>query len=306
MTRLFCFGLGYCAEHYVREFGARFERVAGTVRSAEKAERLNRDGFGGRKVDALVFDGQTRSSEVEAALSQSSALLISIAPGPDGDPILRHFSDAIASSPIAGIVYLSTIGVYGDHKGAWIDETAATDPLSARSAERLDAERAWRALAARADKPLAILRLAGIYGPGQNALVNLRRGTAQRIVKPGQVFNRIHVADIAQAIEAACARRANGVFNVSDDEPAPADEVVAFAASLLGVVPPPLVSYAIAEKSMSPMAKSFYGEVKRAKNDTMKRELGVRLRYPTYREGIKALHAQEFVSERGDEEVSLP
>lgn len=292
MTRLFCFGLGYSAEHYIAEFGARFARIAGTVRSAEKAERINREGLGGRAVEALVFDGTASSHEVEAALAQSDALLVSIAPGPDGDCVLRHFSDAIDDSPIASIVYLSTVGVYGDHKGAWIDEHAATDPLSARSRERLLAEQGWQALAQRAKKPLAILRLAGIYGPGQNALENVRRGTAKRIVKQGQVFNRIHVADIAQAIEGAFLRRIHGLFNVSDDEPAPGEEVVAYAAALLGVEPPPVVPYDVAEPSMSPMAKSFYGEVKRVRNDRMKRELGVTLRHPTYREGIGALYAQ--------------
>jgi len=277
---LFCFGLGYSAQHFVAEFGHRFDRVTGTVRTREKAA----------KFDALIFDGASAPDDVVAALMQADALLVSIAPDEHGDPVLTHFTETVAASPINAIVYLSTIGVYGDHDGAWIDEQTPAKPVNARSTERLAAETAWQALGARAKKPVAILRLSGIYGPGQSALTQLANGTAKRIVKPGQVFNRIHVGDIAQAIDAAIAKRADGVFNVTDDEPTPAPEVVAYAAKLLGVTPPPEIPYAQIEASMSPMAKSFYGEVKRVRNAKMKRELGVVLRYPTYREGIKAIH----------------
>jgi len=279
---LFCFGLGYSAQHYLAEFGRRFDRVTGTVRTREKAAALN----------ALIFDGTSAPADVVAALAQTDALLVSIAPDEHGDPVLTHFADAIAASSINSIVYLSTIGVYGDHDGRWIDEATPAKPVNARSTERLAAEEAWQALGARAGKPVAILRLSGIYGPGQSALTQLANGTAKRIVKPGQVFNRIHVGDIAQAIDAAFAKRADGVFNVTDDEPTPAPDVVAYAAELLGGAPPPEIPYAQIEATLSPMAKSFYGEVKRVRNDKMKRELGVHLRYPTYREGIKAIHAQ--------------
>lgn len=289
MAQLFCFGLGYSAEHYVAEFGGRFASIGGTVRTPEKAERLAQSGFGGRPVARFVFTGRTGSDDVAAALADSAALLVSVQPDQHGDPTLRHFADAIAASPVACLVYLSTVGVYGDHQGGWVDETTAPSPVSARSRERLAAEEAWRALADRARKPLSILRLAGIYGPGQSALTNVAQGTAKRIVKPGQVFNRIHVADIARAIEGAIARRADGVFNISDDEPAPGQDVVSFAASLLKIEPPPQVAFKDAAKAMSPMALSFYGEVKRVRNDKMKRELGVTLRYPTYREGIRGL-----------------
>jgi nucleoside-diphosphate-sugar epimerase len=199
------------------------------------------------------------------------------------------FGDALARAPhLASIVYLSTVGVYGDHGGGWVDEDTPPVPLSARSRERLAAEQAWQALGARAAKPVAILRLAGIYGPGQNALVQLANGTAKRIDKPGQVFNRIHVADIAQAIDAAFAHKADGVFNVSDDEPTPSGDPVVLAAALAGATPPPAIAYAEAEAAMSPMARSFYAECKRVRNDKLKRVLGVTLRYPTYREGLQA------------------
>jgi len=285
MPTLFCFGLGYSAQHYVREFGARFDRVVGTVRTPDKAATL-------RDVEALVFDGATASIEVTAAVGKADALLVSIAPDAHGDPALKFFADVIGGSNIGAIVYLSTIGVYGDHQGRWVDEETPPKPINARSTERLATEAAWQALGRRSGKAVAILRLSGIYGPGQSALNQLVNGTAKRIVKPGQVFNRIHVADIAQAIDAAFAKRADGVFNISDDAATSAPEVIAYAAELLGVEPPPEIAYDVAEKTMTPMAKSFYGEVKRVRNAKLKSELGVTLRYPTYREGLKAIHAK--------------
>ncbi len=290
MAHLFCFGLGYSAEHYVAEFGARFDAISGTVRVQEKADHIENSGFGGRKVRAFVFDGENETIAVTRALSSADAILVSIQPDEQGDPVLRCFAEAIARSAARSIVYLSTVGVYGDHQGAWIDESTPPSPVTARSRERIEAEEAWRALADRAGKRLAVLRLAGIYGPGQNALLNVARGTAKRIVKPGQVFNRIHVGDIAQSIDAAFALPADGLFNVADDEPAAGHDVVAYAASLLEAPPPPEIPFEDAARSMSPMARSFYGEVKRVANAKLKRELGVRLRFPTYREGIRALY----------------
>jgi nucleoside-diphosphate-sugar epimerase len=284
MYSLFCFGLGYSAQHYAREFGARFDRIVGTVRTREKAAATT-------GVETLVFDGVTSSVEVTAAAGKADALLVSVAPDEHGDPVLKHFADVIGGCNAASIVYLSTIGVYGDHQGRWVDEDTPPLPINARSSERLAAEAAWQSLGRRSGKAVAILRLSGIYGPGQSALNQLASGTAKRIVKPGQVFNRIHVADIAQAIDAAFAKRADGVFNVSDDEPTAAPDVIAYAAELLGVAPPPEIPYDVAERTMTPMAKSFYGEVKRVRNAKLKSELGVKLRYPTYREGLKAIHA---------------
>jgi hypothetical protein len=291
MATLFCFGLGYSAERYAAEFGSRFDRIAGTVQTREKAAAIAASRFGNHAVEAFVFDGGEPA--MEAALIDADALLVSVPPG-EVDPVLARFSGTVAGAPhLQSIVYLSTIGVYGDHGGAWVDETTPPAPVAERSRERLAAEQAWEALGGRAGKAVAILRLAGIYGPGQNALVQLRRGTARRIDKPGQVFNRIHVADIAQAIDAAFARHASGVFNVTDDEPTPQGDPIAFAAGLLGMTPPPEIPFAEAAQAMSPMGLSFYGESKRVRNDKLKRELGVRLRYPTYREGLRALSTGE-------------
>jgi nucleoside-diphosphate-sugar epimerase len=288
MATLFCFGLGYSAQHYVAEFGGRFDRIAGTVTTREKAAAIAAAGIGGHRVEAFVFAGEP-SPQVTAALMDAAALLVSVPPD-DTDPVLAQCADTIAGAPqLQSIVYLSTIGVYGDHGGAWIDETTPTAPVSERSKQRLTAEQAWTALGAHAGKSVAILRLAGIYGVGQNALVQMARGTAKRIDKPGQVFNRIHVADIAQAIDACFERRADGIFNVADDEPTTQGVPVAFAADLLGVAPPTEIPFADAAKEMSPMARSFYGESKRVRNDKLKHALGVQLRYPNYRDGLRAL-----------------
>ena len=289
MASLFCFGLGYSAMHYIAHYGARFLRVAGTVRTSEKAVTL---AASTNLAQVLVFDGTDATAGIESELRGAQALLVSVPPREDGDPVLRHFADSIAAAPNLGaIVYLSTIGVYGDHKGDWVDETTPTTPISDRSHERLAAEQAWIALGSRAEKAVAILRLSGIYGPGQNALLQVRRGTARRIVKPGQYFNRIHVADIAQAIDAAIAKSANGIFNVTDNLPTAQAAPITLAAELLKVPPPAELAFADAAKSMSPMALSFYGESKRVRNDRLVDELGVTLRYPTYREGLRALFA---------------
>ena len=288
---LFCFGLGYSAQHYIAEFGGRFARIAGTVTTREKAAAIAASGIGGHRVEAFVFDGEP-SPQVTAALMDATTLLVSAPPGDNGDPVLAHCAETIAGAPqLQSIVYLSTIGVYGDHGGAWVDEDTPPKPASARSVARLSAEQAWQALDAHAAKPVAILRLSGIYGPGQNALENLQRGTAKRIDKTGQFFNRIHVADIAQAIDAAFEGCARGVFNVTDDEPTPQGLPIVFAADLLGITPPPELPFARAAETMSAMALSFYGESKRVKNAKLKFELGVRLRYPTYREGLRELAA---------------
>jgi nucleoside-diphosphate-sugar epimerase len=207
-----------------------------------------------------------------------------------GDPVLSAFGEALTDAAALGaVVYLSTVGVYGDHAGAWVDEQTPPRPQAARSRERLAAEQAWQDFGVRTGVPVAILRLAGIYGPDRNALVQVARGDARRIVKPGQVFNRIHVDDIAQAIDAALTQRASGIFNVADDEPCPPGEPLAFAAQLLGRAPPPEVPFAEAAATMSPLALSFWQDCRRVRNDKLKRVLGVNLRYPTYREGLRAL-----------------
>jgi len=290
MSTLLCFGLGYSAEHFVGMFGGRFERIIGTVRDAERAAVLNTR-FAGR-LRALVFDGKTATPDMKSAIGKADAALISIPQSETGDPVLAAFGDAFAqATQLRSIVYLSTVGVYGDRDGAWVDEDTPPRPDSKRGHDRRAAEDAWQKLGQRLGSPVAVLRLAGIYGPGRNALLQIARGEARRVVKHGQVFNRIHVADIAQAIDAAFARRASGIFNVADDEPSPPGDVITFAAQLMGHDPPPEIPFEQAAPSMSPMALSFWQECRRVKNDKLKRELGVRLLYPTYREGLRALFA---------------
>ena len=288
MSTLLCFGLGYCAEHYVASYGDGFARIVGTVRGAERAALLNARLAG--RLKALMFDGKSPTPELQHAVGDADVALISIPQDESGDPVLRVFGDAFAHTQrLRSIVYLSTIGVYGDRSGEWVDEDTPATPHSARSRGRLSAEQVWHDLGRRRGIPVAILRLAGIYGPERNALTQIARGDARRIAKPGQVFNRIHVDDIAQAIDTAFARKASGIFNVADDEPSPAGDPLVFAAQLLGVPPPPEIPYEEAAPSMSPLAKSFWQECRRVKNDKLKRELGVSLRYPTYREGLRAL-----------------
>jgi nucleoside-diphosphate-sugar epimerase len=292
MRTLICFGFGYCAEHFVAEFGDKFDRVVGTVRSAERAAVLN--AYGDEKLQALVFDGTHLTSELKSAMVAADYVLVSIPPSDDGDPVLGACTEALASARrLNAIVYLSTVGVYGDHGGGWVDEAMPPNPDSARSCKRLAAEQAWDDFGTSHRIEVAILRLAGIYGPGQNALVQIARGRARRIVKPGQFFNRIHVADIAQAINSAFVCGSCGIFNVADDEPSPPGDPILFAAQLLGVPPPPEIPFAEAASTMSPMALSFWQECRRVNNDRLKHELGVALRYPTYREGLRALFEEE-------------
>lgn len=288
MSTLLCFGLGYTAEHFIAAFGDGFDRILGTVRGAERAAALNERHAG--RVKAFVFDGHVAAADVSRAIGEADVALVSIPQTETGDPVLAAFGDALARAQrLRTIVYLSTIGVYGDCAGAWVDESISPRPDLARGRHRLAAESRWQNLGRRSGAAVAVLRLAGIYGPGRNALEQIARGAARRIVKPGQVFNRIHVDDIARAIDAAFARKAGGIFNVADDEPsAPADPIV-YAAKLLGREPPPEIAFEAAAPSMSPLALSFWQECRRVKNDELKRELGVTLKYPTFREGLRAL-----------------
>ncbi|TAK48569.1 MAG: NAD-dependent epimerase/dehydratase family protein [Xanthobacteraceae bacterium] len=300
MTRLVVLGLGYTARYYVAHGAKRWDTIAATVRDGASAAALTGEGLGGRGVEVMPFDGAGASERLRAAIRDATALLVSIPPAGSDDPVLRVLGDTLAEARrLRCVVYLSTVGVYGDRDGAWVDETATPQPASARSRARAEAERAWLAYGARQNVPVALLRLAGIYGPGRSALDSLAEGTAKRIVKPGQVFNRIHVADIAQAIDAAFARAASGPFNLCDDEPAPPQDVVAYAARLMGMTPPPEVTFEAARATLPPMALSFYGENKRVGNARLKRELGVTLRYPSYREGLAALAADRTVSRAG-------
>ncbi len=292
MTTLVCIGLGYCARHYLGEFGARFERVLGTTRSAERAAVLGQERLGGRVPEMVLFEDSLQPRGLKAAISEADALLVSAAPTEGRDPVLALLGGEIALAPrLKSVVYLSTLGVYGDSGGTWVDETARTIPAFARRGRmRIDAELEWQALGARRNLPIAILRLGGIYGPRRNAMVRLLHGTAHRIDKPGHVSNRVHVYDLAQAIDAAFGRGAEGIFNVVDDEPASPSDQVAFAAQLIGVDPPPEIPYEESRGLVSPMTLSFYDGCIRARNGKLKAVLGVNLRYPTYRDGLRALH----------------
>jgi nucleoside-diphosphate-sugar epimerase len=283
-TTLFVFGLGNSAGAFARQMLAKGATVAGTVRTPEKAEALRAEG-----IAAHVFDGTAPAPDVALALFTATHLVLSIPPGEDGDPALRlHGEDIRGATRLQWIGYLSTIGVYGDYAGAWVSERTTPHPRPGRSQHRLAAETSWRLFAERrAAPPLAILRLAGIYGPGSNALKNLAEGKARRIVKQGQVFNRIHVDDIVAALEVMLEKKTDGIVNVCDDEPAPPQDVVEFAAKLMAVPVPPAVDFESAD--LSPMARSFYSDNKRVLNRRLREELGVALHYPTYREGLSAL-----------------
>jgi nucleoside-diphosphate-sugar epimerase len=284
VSRLFCFGLGYSAEVLSRRLRGKGWEIAGTARDPTNIERLRQEGF-----QIASFSGEPGKEGVAELLAGTTHLLLSIPPADGGDPVLKHYRDKIASlSTLAWIGYLSTVGVYGDHGGALVDETARLAPSNERTKARMVAESAWRAVGEETGVPVQIFRLAGIYGPGRSALDKLRDGSARRVVKPGQVFNRIHVEDIASVLEASIARpHAGAIYNVADDEPAAPDEVIAYAAKLMGVEPPPAVPFEEAE--LSPMARSFYGDSRRISNARIKSELGVTLAYPTYRDGLKAL-----------------
>ncbi len=290
--RLFCFGLGYSALALAEVLRAEGWPVAGTCRAVDKAAVLARHG-----ITAHLFDGSAPLRDATAALAGTTHLLISVPPDTRGDPALGwHAADIaalMAAVPrLAWLGYLSTTGVYGDRAGGWVDETSERRPTGGRGRRRVAAEDGWLALWRDHGVPVHLFRLAGIYGPGRSALLTVRAGKAQRIDKPGQVFSRIHVADIAAALRASIARpRPGAAYNLCDDNPAPPEEVIRYACELLGVAPPPLVPFAKAE--LSPMARSFYDDNKRVRNDLIKSELGVRLRYPDYRAGLQALLRQD-------------
>jgi nucleoside-diphosphate-sugar epimerase len=282
--RLFCFGFGYSAEALARCSSARLAALAGTRTSVgEDAPPLG--------ASLAAFRGDAASAEVRRLLAGATQVLVSVPPDVEGDPVLRHFRDDLAALPdLAWVGYLSTVGVYGDWQGQWVDETTPTRPRSERTLRRAQAEKAWLAFGRETGRRVEIFRLSGIYGPGRSVIDNLRAGTARRIVRPGQVFNRIHVEDIARVLAAAVDKpTGHSIYNVSDDEPAPPQDVVAYAAELLGLPVPPEVDFDHA--GLTGMAASFWGESKRVSNARIKASLGVELLYPTYREGLRALAA---------------
>ncbi|MDP2334046.1 MAG: SDR family oxidoreductase [Reyranella sp.] len=281
--RLFIFGLGYSGLEIARLAKARGWEVAGTCTGAEKAARLKADG-----IETHLFDGTTPLPT--AALAGASHVVCTIAPGTTGDPVLRTCGPRLKQARWLG--YLSTTGVYGDRGGDWVDEDTPPNPGQPRSVERLAAERGWQAMALEAGARLDIFRLPGIYGPGRSTIDQVMAGTARRIDKPGQFFSRIHVADITGAVLAAMTKPyPGGIYNVADDLPAPNSDVVGFAFELLGRPVPPAIAWDDVAPTMSAMARSFYAENRRVRNDRLKRDLGVVLRYPTYREGLRAIAA---------------
>lgn len=287
--RLFCFGLGYSAGVLAKRLAAEGWSIAGTCRDPAHARPLLAEG-----IDAVVFDGDTPPVEPEIILSGATHLLISAPPDEDGDPVLRHFGKAIqARQDLSWIGYLSTTGVYGNTDGRMVDEAAPIGPNVARSSRRALAERDWLSMHQDHGLPIHIFRLAGIYGPGRNALEQLRRGKARRIDKPGHKFSRIHVADIANVLIASIAQPNPGaIYNVCDNEAIEASRVTEFAADLLGVEPPPLLSFAQAAKTMSPMGLSFWKDNRLVDNTRIRSELGVVLDYPDYRTGLTALFSE--------------
>ena len=285
-SRLFCFGLGYSALRLARALKRDGWAVAGTCREAGARDRLAGDG-----IEAHLFD---RVRPLDAAvLAGATHLLSSVPPDGAGDPVLDvHGSDIAGLATLRWAGYLSTTGVYGTRDGGWVDEDAERRPTGERQRRRVAAEDGWLALHRDRGVPVHLFRLAGIYGPGRSALDQLRAGTARRIVRPGQAFSRIHVDDIVAVLRASMARpRPGTAYNVCDDAPAPSSEVVGFAATLLGIAPPPEIAFEAAE--LGPMARSFYADNKRVRNGRIKTGLGVRLRYPSYREGLAAILAEE-------------
>ncbi|EJZ22122.1 SDR family oxidoreductase [Rhizobium sp. Pop5] len=269
------FGCGFSGTAIAKAFAGGGVRVSGTTRSAEKMEALSRDG-----IEAFLFDGETLEDRLRESLAGVTHLVQSIAPG-KADPLLRLLGedDAGLLPRLEWIGYLSTVGVYGDHKGAWINEETPCVPVSGRSKERLEAEEGWLAMGERRGVPAAILRLSGIYGPGRNAFCNLEKGTARRLIKKDQVFNRIRVEDIGSAARFLSDHRLGGIYNVTDDRPGPPQDVIVEAARLMGVEPPPEQAFETAD--LSPMARSFYGENKRVSNAKLK-AAGFEFSFPDY------------------------
>ena len=292
--KVLIFGCGFSGKAIAERLSQKGLAVSGTTRAESKFDDVAQAG-----AQPLQFDGTTLNDDVIAAMAETTHLVISIAPpreenldDPDAqvDPVLKAFGGRALTSLMSSlqwICYLSTVGVYGNHDGAWMDETAALSPTSARSRQRVRAEAEWMAAAEANGLPLAIFRLSGIYGPGRNGLRSASEGRSRRLIKKGQVFNRIHVRDIAKAVNLAIGKSAAGIFNVTDDEPAPPQDVVTYAHQLLGTEPPPEMDFETAE--LSPMARSFYGDNKRVSNARSKAAFGMDYDWPNYRAALKRM-----------------
>ena len=282
MNHLLCFGFGFSAQAFAARLDKREWKISATSRDPEGIAGINAQGFHG-----FLFDSKLQIAP------DVTHLLNSAPPDENGDPILRLFQEQLQrlSKQLKWVGYLSTTGAYGDRGGDWVDEDSPLEPNTARGHRRLDAERSWLKLCSEHGLPVHVFRLAGIYGPGRNQLLTVLNGSAKRIIKPGQIFSRIHVDDIAGVLAASIAKPNPGrAYNVCDDEPCPPQEVVEYAANLLGLPIPPEIPFEQAE--LSPMAKSFYADSKKVSNKRMKNELGYQLLYPNYREGLSVLKSQ--------------
>jgi len=287
--KLFCFGFGYTASFLSEPLRAHGWKIAGTTTDAEKRAYLRKQG-----IDCHLFDKHHTVTDPYTSLNDVTHLLLSIPPGAEGDPVFdAHAQDIVDMPNLEWVGYLSTTAVYGNHDGAWVDETTPPSPTSRRGSLRLKAEEQWRSI----DIPLHIFRLSGIYGPGRSAIDSVRTNTARRIDKQGHVFNRIHVTDIVRTLIASINKpHAGSIYNLADDEPSPSHDVITFACNLTGTDAPPLIKYE--ETEMAPIVRSFYKDNKRVRNDKIKSELGVELVYRSYREGLQAcLEIEEQTAE---------
>lgn len=290
-NHLFCFGYGYCCDYVGHALMQTGEwDISGTTRDIDKKEILS-----ARGINAYMFDKGTPLPDPRYVLDDVTHLLISTPPDDGGDPaFLAHGESFLKLKNLQWVGYLSTTGVYGDRDGEWVDESSTRTPSSKRGSRREKAEDQWLSLCRDYNIPVHIFRLAGIYGPGRSALDSIRAGQARRIYKPGHAFSRIHVEDIVQVLLASMRTPNPGrVYNVSDDEAAPSHEVIKYACEILGRPVPELIPFDMAD--MSPMAQSFYKDNKRIKNDRIKDELGVDLKYKNFREGLRGcLDAEEY------------
>lgn len=276
---LLCFGFGFSARTLAQQLDPDQWTVTGTSRSAEGAAAIHALGF-----HAAIFD------EMQSIPKTVSHIVSSVPPDANGDPVLGRFGAELATraASFTWVAYLSTTGVYGDHDGAWVDEETPLTPNTQRGQRRVAAEKNWLQLHQSHALPLQIFRLAGIYGPGRNTLLNLQEGTAKRVIREGQIFSRIHVEDIAGVLRASIGKPNPGrAYNVADDLPAPPQDVITYGAELLGLNPPPEVAFE--DASLSPMARSFYADSKRVSNARVKHELGYHFKFPDYRAGLRAL-----------------
>jgi nucleoside-diphosphate-sugar epimerase len=272
---LLCFGLGYSAEYLIKRIDPSAWNIIGTTRDVGRKSYLEAQGY-------TVYALETIPDSV---WNEVSHIVHSVVPTAEGDPVSHRYMSALQSArKLEWFAYLSTTGVYGDHQGAWVDEETQLNPPSERLRRRVDAEQNWLAHIAGAN----VFRLAGIYGPGRSVIDEIRTGSVRRIFKEGQVFSRIHVEDIARTLHRSMESPLRGeIFNVCDNEPAPAHEVVSYACGLMQVLPPPMLPFETAQ--LSEMAREFYNSNRRVSNQKIREKLGVELRYPTYREGVSAL-----------------